>query len=72
MWGRDGRLAHHPMPMQSTDDNDLTGLTNVAEKNETFDFKGKSATRCEPTQIPRTTTALEMFLLKKSTSGGKV
>lgn len=77
-WGRKGRLVHHPEPMQSTNPNDMLGLTNVAGRNATFDLGTTSRrpavlpTLSEQTQqMPRTPTALEMLLLKNSTSGGK-
>jgi hypothetical protein len=40
VWGRDGRLAQHPVPMQSAvHDDDQMGLTAIADKNATFDLK---------------------------------
>jgi hypothetical protein len=40
VWGRDGRLAHHPRPMMaSSGDTDEIGLTGVADKNAKFDLR---------------------------------
>lgn len=46
VWGRDGRLAHHPTPMfQSSIQSDQIGLTGVADRNATFDLlKPKQST----------------------------
>ena len=71
VWDRHGRLAHHPMPMQNNSNNDLMGMTDVADKNATFDLGRTRSVDTSRIKLPRTTTALEMFVLKKSTSGGK-
>lgn len=46
IWGRDGKLANHPTPMQSSDDNseDLLSPPSESEsnKNATFDFQRPS------------------------------
>jgi hypothetical protein len=42
IWGRDGKLANHPAPMQHSDDqtqNLLTEETTTTSKNATFDFQ---------------------------------
>lgn len=84
-WGRNGRLAAHPQPLQQGQ-GDLMGHTAIAERNATFDLNRPMGSRSASlsrgpsssgsssqlgSSIPRTTTALEMFVLKKSTSGGK-
>jgi len=69
-WGRDGRLAQHPMPQQVLPTNDLAGI-QVADKNATFDLhleKPKQHAGRPTASIPRTATAMENWLLKKSTS----
>jgi hypothetical protein len=39
VWGRDGRLAHHPTPMFQTNvQSDQIGITGVADRNATFDL----------------------------------
>jgi hypothetical protein len=78
IWGRNGRVAHHPRPSQAGH-GDFMGHTNVAANNATFDLSGTLGRSTNQTMqagsarlsLPRTTTALEMFVLKKSTSGGK-
>jgi len=61
-WGRDGRLAHHPQPMQQMPDL-LSQATEASNTNATFDISHT------PTQhMPRSTTALEVLFLKKSTN----
>ena len=80
-WGRNGRLAAHPQPRQAGH-SEFTGHTAIAERNATFDLNspigrqqsvvrntGTSSTQAN-SAMPRSTTALEMFVLKKSTSGG--
>lgn len=78
LWGRDGRLAHHPSPMQAETP---TGMTGVADRNATFDLnhlkQSSHLTTASPASspapssaMPRTTTNLEQWLLKKTTSGG--
>jgi hypothetical protein len=45
IWGRDGKLANHPTPMQSSDDNDedlLSPAETKNNKNATFDFQRPS------------------------------
>jgi hypothetical protein len=41
MWGRDGRLAYHPKPMDISGFGDQMGIMSegVADKNATFDFR---------------------------------
>jgi hypothetical protein len=74
-WGRDGRLAHHPQPHQQGQ-GEFLGQTNFAT-NATFDLSRTAAPRSTQGaagtmgMLPRTTTALEMFVLNKSTNGGK-
>jgi hypothetical protein len=78
IWGRNGRVAHHPRPSQAGH-GDFMGHTNIAANNATFDLSGglgRSNTHTMQAgsprlSFPRTTTALEMFVLKKSTSEGK-
>ena len=83
LWGRDGRLAHHPSPMQqSMATSDQIGLTGVADKNATFDLKfsqhrrsatsPSNGTSLFASSMPRTTTNLEQYLIKSSTSGNKL
>jgi hypothetical protein len=73
MWGRDGRLAHHPSPLQTQQaTDDYVGLTGIVERNATFDL---SRTSVDPkvlgtaSALPRTATGLENWLLKTSTPG---
>jgi hypothetical protein len=73
-WGRDGRLANHPTARQG-DDSDQLGMADTAEKNATFDFL--KVQRPAPAiavtgSLPRTATALESWLVDKSTNGGGV
>lgn len=71
MWGRDGRLAHHPLPMQSSMRDDHVGLTGIAERNATFDLTRTSSTLTRmgtASALPRTATGLENWLLKTSTA----
>jgi hypothetical protein len=45
IWGRDGKLANHPTPMQSSDDNNedlLSPAETKNNKNATFDFQRPS------------------------------
>lgn len=45
IWGRDGKLANHPTPMQSSDDNSddlLAPAESESNKNATFDFQRPS------------------------------
>ena len=77
LWGRDGRLAHHPVPMQSMNAQSQLGMGPVAaDKNATFDLsasltrKSSSSGGRSPTggpSIPRSATILEKMLMK---SGG--
>lgn len=80
LWGRDGRLAHHPAPMQGQPMmSDQIGLTGVPDKNATFDLvrhrkpSGVAVAASGPggsgvaSAIPRTTTGLEKWLIKTST-----
>ena len=88
-WGRDGRMAYHPSPMQQGSDPFSEAPT--PKGNATFDFgkaglqsrsaalsnfglkrsSGAGGMSLAKSAIPRTATALEMFVLKKSTSGGQ-
>ena len=74
MWGRDGRMAHHPLPMQSSMgvDSDSVGLTGLVERNATFDLSRtpttSSARMGTASALPRTATGLENWLLKTSTA----
>jgi len=73
-WGRDGRLANHPTARQAEGDSDMMGMT--AEKNATFDLNkprqrlAAATAPTVPSSLPRTATALENWLVKKSTTGG--
>lgn len=77
VWGRDGRLAQHPVPLQAGGgvQSDHMGLTGVADKNATFDLsrllqnRRASATggAGAPAALPRTTTGLEKWLVHEST-----
>lgn len=79
MWGRDGRLAHHPSPMQAhgLTDNQI-GLTGLVERNATFDLAKPSTSttsnggmkRETASALPRTATGLENWLLKTTTAAG--
>jgi hypothetical protein len=43
MWGRDGKLANHPSPMQENQDQDmLSSAPEETSKNATFDFQRPS------------------------------
>jgi hypothetical protein len=82
VWGRDGRLAHHPAPMQEgvASMEDQRGLTGMVERNATFDLSKLRASPAGSTAsqqsgsmpkpsssaLPRTTTGLENWLLTKS------
>ncbi|GKY91030.1 hypothetical protein MPSEU_000075800 [Mayamaea pseudoterrestris] len=80
MWGRDGRMAHHPLPMQCAVMDDQVGLTGIVERNATFDC---SSAKTIPAMVaprmgmgtasalPRTATGLENWLLKTSTASHK-
>lgn len=86
-WGRDGRMAYHPRPVQAG--SDPFSEAPVPKGNATFDVakprlggaaalsnfglnRGTGAgMSLGKAAIPRTATALEMFVLKKSTSGAK-
>jgi hypothetical protein len=51
VWGRDGRLAHHPRPMMSSSGESAEiGLTGVADKNAKFDLKSSSGSK--PSENP--------------------
>lgn len=83
VWGRNGRLAHHPQPQQPGREQ-FIGTSHTAGGNATFDL-GATVRRGigrpgeisnnlgsgQSRDLPRTTTALEMFLLHKSTGSGK-
>lgn len=47
VWGRDGKMAHHPMPMQqaATQQQVLFDAPPTAERNATFDLMGGAARR---------------------------
>jgi hypothetical protein len=88
-WGRDGRMAYHPRPMQqgsdpfseaptpkgnATFDIGAPGLRSGSVALSNFGLQRSSGTggmSLAKPAIPRTATALEMFVLKKSTSGGQ-
>jgi hypothetical protein len=88
-WGRDGRMAYHPRPMQqgsdpfseaptpkgnATFDIGAPGLRSGSQALSNFGLQRSSGTggmSLAKPAIPRTATALEMFVLKKSTSGGQ-
>lgn len=83
-WGRDNRLANHPTARRD-DNSDLMGMTGVAPPNATFDNAtfdlqnlrqatpaATGAAAAVPGSLPRTATALENWLVTKSTSGGKM
>jgi hypothetical protein len=75
MWGRDGRMVHHPTPMQAglTADQDEIGLTGLASKNATFDMLRPGHKQTSIGKAPsssalhRTPTQLESWLIKRST-----
>lgn len=74
VWGRHGRMVHHPTPMESQAADDLMGAAVTAEKNETFDWtkiKRVQEPRAASGGMQRTATFLENWLMKKSTSGGE-
>lgn len=69
LWGRDGRLAHHPVPMMQANQNNFAGFEEP-NKNATFDMNRPpmSFAGSRPmSSLPRTATVLENILLKKST-----
>lgn len=86
-WGRDGRMAYHPRPMQQG--SDPFSEAPAPKENATFDVgkpglhsgsaalsnfglkRSSGGIMLAKSAIPRTATALEMFVLKKSTSGGQ-
>lgn len=90
IWGRDGKLANHPAPMQYHDANDdLMPPTTQITKNATFTFqkpsihlsshlgldgmksrKSASSMNRVPSAIPRTATALEGWLVEKTSGKG--
>ena len=75
MWGRDGRMAHHPVPMQK-------GSAFTAEDPQpkgNAKFRVPSSVRLQSSfqttssgvssSLPRTATVLENILLKKASGG---
>lgn len=77
MWGRDGRMVHHPAPMQGSFGLvDQMGVPTAPDKNATFDLlkhrqKGFMSASVA-SAMPRTATVLEKLLMKTSTSGGNL
>jgi hypothetical protein len=79
LWGRDGRMAHHPMPMQSAAHRSQLEMGPVApDKNATFDLLSSSRLKRQSgsrspvtggTSLPRSATDLELILMKSSGSG---
>ena len=89
IWGRDGKLANHPSPMQASDPSqDLLSVEEARPtRNATFEFqrppihlssgldlevargKKEATNNPVPSSLPRTATALEGWLMEK-TSGG--
>ena len=81
IWGRDGKLANHPTPMQPNYDQsqDLLSTNTPTNKNATFDFQrpsihlkssgllgtGKKSGADVPNSMPRSATAQEGLLMKK-------
>lgn len=70
-WGRDGRLANHPTARQGDDTSDQLGSQATAEKNATFNFLNvrRPPAIAVTGSLPRTATALESWLVDKSTNG---
>lgn len=81
IWGRDGKLANHPAPMNPNDnqEQDLMTTTPKATKNATFDFQrppihlssGFEKGASNMSSIPRTATALEGLLMEKAGIKGR-
>lgn len=74
MWGRDNRMAHHPMPMQQQ-----ASMLSVAEeptpsRNATFGVPSSvrlqstfaSTSSAPSSSMPRSATVLEIILLKRA------
>jgi hypothetical protein len=78
LWGRDGRMAHHPMPMDAAAQSQLDGGPEAPDKNATFDFShassnlgGRSGGSRSPVggaALSRTATVLERMLMKSTGS----
>ena len=72
LWGRDGRMVHHPTPMQNMTGNEFAGIP-MPDRNATFDLQqpvgagqsssGGSNASSTPSRMPRTATALENWFL---------
>lgn len=81
LWGRDGRMAHHPMPMEAAARNQLGMSQMTADKNATFDFSTTSALSQSHTSgtrppvdgeapLRRSATVLERMLMKSTGNSG--
>jgi hypothetical protein len=78
LWGRDGRMAHHPLPMDAAAQNQLDGGPEAPDKNATFDFSqassnlggrtGGSRSPVGGASLSRTATVLERMLMKSTGS----
>lgn len=77
LWGRDGRMAHHPMPMDAAAQSQLDGGPESPDKNATFDFSHASSSLGRPSgsrspvggaSLTRTATVLERMLMKSTGS----
>jgi hypothetical protein len=70
MWGRDGRMIHHPTPMQEGGAGGFVEVP-VPEKNATFNLNSAMKTSQSAVGVeagmPRTATALENWFLKSAT-----
>lgn len=74
LWGRDGRMANHPQPMQTVGRDAFGNMTDERGTNATFDLaaiakkqNSSPSSVPKPSGLARSTTALEMFVLKKNT-----
>lgn len=75
MWGRDGRMAHHPVPMQKAsaftmEDPQPKGNAKFRVPSSVrLSSSFKSTTPGAASSLPRTATVLENILLKKASGG---
>lgn len=68
VWGRDGRLAHHPRPMfETTAQSEHIGMTGVADQNAKFDLN-KSKLNAAATSLGPFSNILRSQLTGSSTA----
>ena len=75
MWGRDGRMAHHPVPMQkgsafTMEEPQPKGNAKfLVPSSVRLQSSFQSTTSAVSSSLPRTATVLENILLKKASGG---